>query len=334
MASWRIELLIKGIEIDKEHTQALKDTLQSFIEEMAETTDIKFEMKDELLRINISAQNIDPHATTNKVDAFSNMLNENLSEYSGFIRIFQMLKKEKEITILPPTSTAIETITQQTEEAIIQESSEQSTKQIIAEILEGRTVQPKPQPQLHIRYNAVFPSLKGDFRVVVDIPTEFSQEVRQRPRQNFDDMVKISQSDIAPLSSAFRQLQKSETWSDEDLARVILNFVQNIPYVKNKVATGMEDYHSFAIETIVAGIGDCEDKTILGAAIYKNLGYNVILINPPAHITIGIAGNYKGYGIDYEGEHYYYAEVTTPGWQIGELRADLLKTDMNVITIN
>lgn len=212
-------------------------------------------------------------------------------------------------------------------------SQTKTVNQVWAEITLADKQPSRPQPPLHLRYNARFTTPTRDYRAIVDIPTEFFAEVKSRDRKDFNELIKISQSDIIPLSTAFKQLQKLENYSNERLANVILNFAQSIPYIKDKISAGMEDYHAYAIETLANGLGDCEDKAILGAAIYKNLGYDVILINPPAHLTIGIAGNYKGYGIDYEGEHYYYAEVTTPGWQIGELRADLTNTEMNVIAI-
>lgn len=85
-------------------------------------------------------------------------------------------------------------------------------------------------------------------------------------------------------------------------------------------------------ETLVDS-GDCKDKSILMAAILRNMGYKVALLffPPPAgqtvgHMAVGIAfsGDQlpRGRQLSYYtsgGTKYYFAETTQPNWRLGEI---------------
>ena len=71
--------------------------------------------------------------------------------------------------------------------------------------------------------------------------------------------------------------------------------------------------------------GDCDCKSILLAAILKNMGYRVALVEFPEHFAVGIAfeDDQVPFGrnllyYEYEGTKYYFAETTTSGWRIGD----------------
>jgi hypothetical protein len=66
----------------------------------------------------------------------------------------------------------------------------------------------------------------------------------------------------------------------------------------------------FPIETFGDGYGDCDDKTLLAAALLSRAGYDVAIMffEPEKHVALGI----KAPGLDYEGTGYAYVEMTSP----------------------
>ncbi len=79
--------------------------------------------------------------------------------------------------------------------------------------------------------------------------------------------------------------------------------------------------------------GDCDCKSVLLAAILKNMGYKVALLKYPTHAAVGIAFDDhqipKGRELlyyNYNGTKYYYCETTTAGWSIGQASDKIEKT--------
>lgn len=104
---------------------------------------------------------------------------------------------------------------------------------------------------------------------------------------------------------------------------MIIDVVQRLPYVPDDVSTGFDDYTKFIMETFTELGGDCEDTSILLAAVLEAepFGYDMILIQPPGHMAAGIYGadDLPGYYWELNGRKYYYIETTGEGWGIGDL---------------
>jgi len=66
----------------------------------------------------------------------------------------------------------------------------------------------------------------------------------------------------------------------------------------------------FPIETFGDGYGDCDDKTLLAAAVLSQKGYDVaiLLFGPEKHVALGV----RAPGLDYKGTGYAYVEMTEP----------------------
>lgn len=106
------------------------------------------------------------------------------------------------------------------------------------------------------------------------------------------------------------ELAKFFLWiADEDKAKaayMAIDFVQNLGYCSE---TG--DYPKYPIQTFSFG-GDCEDSSILLAAILRQLNFDVILLNPPGHMAIGLyCSNCNGTYIEKDDRKYYYIETTS-----------------------
>ncbi|MGD0644305.1 MAG: hypothetical protein ABSA75_05305 [Candidatus Bathyarchaeia archaeon] len=125
------------------------------------------------------------------------------------------------------------------------------------------------------------------------------------------------------LQSLAEKLNESATqlgYSAIDQGNFVLAFVQSIPYKTDNASTGYQDYPRFPVETLVDNIGDCKSHSILFAALMLILGYDVVYINPPDHLAVGISRNdLSGAYWNYNNKTYYYCETTGIGFKIGQL---------------
>lgn len=127
----------------------------------------------------------------------------------------------------------------------------------------------------------------------------------------------------AQIADCLREIGDSLSYSDAEVAREAVNFVQSvIEYRYDIESTGEEDYPKYPIETIYERQGDCEDSSILLAAILKELGYEVALLHLPQHVAVAVkttddynAGSYY----ELNGHRYLFIECTAKGWNIGDI---------------
>ena len=114
---------------------------------------------------------------------------------------------------------------------------------------------------------------------------------------------------------------QSSNMNDVQRANYVLAFVQiGIPYAYDKDTKGVNEYWKYPIETLYDGKGDCEDTSILYAAIMKAMGYKVALLVYDDHAAAAIHLT-NGSGTYYEknGLKYYYCETTNSGWTVGQI---------------
>jgi hypothetical protein len=124
--------------------------------------------------------------------------------------------------------------------------------------------------------------------------------------------------ELAFLVAELEKAARSANLNVWEKLNLIIAFVQSIPYVPEA-----EEYARYPLETLIEQKGDCEDSSILTAAILHEMGYYVVLLVflEEQHIATGISvlppkpGNYRSYR--YAGRDYYYVETTCEGWQIG-----------------
>jgi len=132
------------------------------------------------------------------------------------------------------------------------------------------------------------------------------------------------------IISSFREKSDSKT----DAAYNIVAFVQSIPYSKDYLSTGFNEYPRYPIETLVDGTGDCEDTAILTAALLKEMNYDVVLISPPGHMAIGITcSDCSGTYYVHDGKKYFYLETTENNWRVGEIPSSYKNQKVKVYSI-
>lgn len=136
---------------------------------------------------------------------------------------------------------------------------------------------------------------------------------------------------VAEIVRVFRQVSGDIQYSEDDTVREVANFVQNvITYETDADTTGQEEYPRYPIETLYERRGDCEDTSILMAALLRELGYEVGFFHLPNHVAVALrtTDDYSA-GAYYEinGHRYLYIESTATGWNIGDIPDDLLEVE-------
>ena len=108
---------------------------------------------------------------------------------------------------------------------------------------------------------------------------------------------------------------------DLDRAELALIFVQSLTYIGDNVTTRLDEYPRYPIETLFDREGDCEDTSILLAAILTEMGYDVALLLFEEFDHIGLGINFPlEYGnswIHSDGRRYWYLDTTggqSMGW--------------------
>jgi hypothetical protein len=108
----------------------------------------------------------------------------------------------------------------------------------------------------------------------------------------------------------------------QEKAGFAASFVQSLRYMEED-----EEYPRYPVEMLVDGGGDCEDSSILAAAVLQAMGYDVVLLNFSAvapdgagHMAVGVAlpPVAGGYSYEFEGDDYYYLETTTQS-EVGDI---------------
>lgn len=171
------------------------------------------------------------------------------------------------------------------------------------------------------------------FTYTISIPKPLYEYYKDQPHDRNYAKYAISERDRKVLDriiTSFREESDSKT----ETAYNIVAFVQSLPYFKDDISTGYDEYPRYPIETLVDNGGDCEDTAILTAALLKEMNYDVILISPPGHMAIGITcSDCSGTSYTYNNKKYYYLETTARNWKVGQIPAKYKNTKAKVFSI-
>lgn len=148
----------------------------------------------------------------------------------------------------------------------------------------------------------------------------------------------------APLSGLVAALRRgaAEAGLDQrETAEFVISFVQSVPYAFDWTSKGHNDYPRYPLETLVDGKGDCEDTSILAAALLRGLGCDVVLLffprtlAEPGHAAVGVWAEQIPEGVFYrfEGRDYYFLETTGEGWSVGEVPPDHVSRKAHVVKL-
>ena len=141
--------------------------------------------------------------------------------------------------------------------------------------------------------------------------TDYWVEMAKDPDDDWYINQMVQQINDAALESNFTESQK---------LNFVIAFVQSLPYTLDDETTPYDEYPRYPVETLFDRGGDCEDTSILVAALLSRMGYDVALLVllDDHHVAVGVSlsGTYGSY-YEYEGKEYFYLETTGEGWEIG-----------------
>ncbi len=186
-------------------------------------------------------------------------------------------------------------------------------------------------------------SLGADWQWEIAIPKSLYWNYRNqtyRPPYTSGDWAKyvVDPDDDAYVESLSANLLAAVTGYYSDSASLYYGFLQfalqfveaAIPYRYDTNDWAMDEWPRYPVETLVEGMGDCEDTAILFASIVRPYVPSVHLLILPGHCAAAVPVDWSyienadftiGY-YEYDGMYFVMAETTGDppyGWRIGEL---------------
>ena len=203
------------------------------------------------------------------------------------------------------------------------------------QIVDGITQQRPPNTRQTIGRRYVWNFRGRHYTILMTIDLERYNSYSGKERYDIPKLVEEGRTTIGNLTREFqRTFKRNRSWTRQDRVDFVLSFVQSLPYTLDDVTTGYDEFRRYAIETLIEGGGDCEDTTILVAAILRGLGEKTALIFTPGHIALGVSGDFKGASLTYNNIKYYYCETTGTGWTVGALPASVGKTVDRIVPLS
>ncbi|MCR4848722.1 MAG: hypothetical protein K5920_07750 [Bacteroidales bacterium] len=157
------------------------------------------------------------------------------------------------------------------------------------------------------------------------VPIDLYEYYQRRTHQG-DDFAHyvLSEFDrdyIRNLVQSFRLGGEKQGYSETNHVYNVICFVQSLRYEYDIQSKHEEDYVRYPLETLVDGEGDCEDMVVLAASILYEMGYGVLLVNLPDHLALAVrcSEDFLGTYYEYGGSRYYYLEMTSVGWDLGQI---------------
>ncbi|MCK4332393.1 MAG: hypothetical protein KAV40_02310 [Thermoplasmatales archaeon] len=123
---------------------------------------------------------------------------------------------------------------------------------------------------------------------------------------------------VTAIANELNSMAQSKGFDYYEKANFVLKFVQSLQYSFDNETTSWNDYWRYPIETLVDEGGDCEDTSILYASIMEAMGYDAVLLLPPAHMAVGIEGLGCS-GVEHNGITYCYCETTNHEKNLGDI---------------
>lgn len=178
-----------------------------------------------------------------------------------------------------------------------------------------------------------------DWQWELPIPLSIYVEYLERPRPalgaSYVDMAKDPKDDpyIDQLVQGINDAALESNFTEPQKLNFVIAFVQSLPYTSDIETTPYDEYPRYPVETLFDRGGDCEDTSILVAALLDRMGYDValLLLEDAQHMAVGVVipGTYGSY-YEYDGKQYFYLETTGDGWEIGVIPASITERSANI----
>lgn len=140
---------------------------------------------------------------------------------------------------------------------------------------------------------------------------------------------------IKNIADTLFSLSKEYGLEKNKIPGLCVSFIQSLNYTSDLASSGYDQYPRFPYETLYENGGDCEDTSVLAVSILQEMGYDVVLLELPEHMAVGIKCDPKteGRSFEYKNNRYYYLETTGSNWQIGEMPEEYEDEPVEVIPV-
>ena len=136
---------------------------------------------------------------------------------------------------------------------------------------------------------------------------------------------------IEGIVEKFSEIAVEKGYSELPVVNLLISFVQSLPYTLDNVTTGFDEYARYSVETLADGGGDCEDTSLLTAALLNSMNHPVVLIGLPDHMAVDVPASGAYY--PYNGSRYYYLETTGEGWELGGIPSEYEETSASIFPL-
>lgn len=163
---------------------------------------------------------------------------------------------------------------------------------------------------------------------------------QQMERYPYSEITKYITEDksgvVERVAQTLREAADKEHYSEGERIYFVIAFVQGLPYYPDNVTSLLHnEWPKFPIETLADGGGDCEDTSILVAALLDEWNYEVVLLELPGHMAVGVwCESCSGSYVTYDGRNYFYLETTGEGWEIGMMPPEYKGAEVKIHDIN
>lgn len=155
-------------------------------------------------------------------------------------------------------------------------------------------------------------------------------------RQVYSELYRSNRDMLSFVQDSLRRIATRYSLSRFDFARLVVSFVQDIPYnyidigncedKRNAPCVGNVRFGLLApVEFLYSLSGDCDTRTVLLYTLFRNFGYDPLIVNSIQyrHSMLALPVPAAGDSFRYRGRTYYYWETTGTGWQPGMLPPEM-----------
>ncbi|WP_157452567.1 hypothetical protein [Chloroherpeton thalassium] len=143
----------------------------------------------------------------------------------------------------------------------------------------------------------------------------------------------LLQAVLLPL----KKILIEEKLSGKNAVNFLLAFCHGAFEHKDDRETARGEHHNFVEETLYDTTSDCEDQSVLLAALIRGLlGYEVVGLEYPEHISLAIHApdeKIPGTGYEYRGKLYMEADPSFIGCSFGDTQPELKNTLPKIIEV-
>ncbi len=176
----------------------------------------------------------------------------------------------------------------------------------------------------HYDWDYGYSTWDWDLPIPMSLYVEYSERARPSSWNEWIQMAKDPDDDhyIDQMIQGINEAAMKKGFTEKEKVNFVIAFVQSLPYTEDDVAARWDEYPRYPVETLFDRGGDCEDTSILVAALLDRLGYDValLILDDEDHAAVGVSiKGMHGTYYEYEGKKYFYLETTGDGWKIGEM---------------